>query len=38
VDFEASIVYIAEANCLFSFIRDVTERKKIEAMLRRHKL
>src|SRR3989338_6874616 len=38
VDFEASIAYIPEANCLFSFIRDVTERKKNEAMLMQHKV
>jgi len=38
VDFEASIAYIPEAHCLFSFIRDITERKKTEAMLRQHKL
>lgn len=38
VDFDASIAYIPEANCLFSFIRDVTERKKNEAMLMQHKV
>ena len=38
VDFEASIAYIPEAKCLFSFIRDVTARKKAETVLRQHKL
>jgi len=38
VDFDASIAYILEAGCLFSFIRDITERKKTEAMLRQHKM
>ena len=38
VDFEASAAYVPEANCLFSFIRDITERKQNEAMLKQHKL
>ena len=38
VDFDASIAYIPEAQCLFSFLRDVTERKKNEAMLMQHKV
>jgi diguanylate cyclase (GGDEF)-like protein/PAS domain S-box-containing protein len=34
IDFDASVTYLAEAKCLFSFLRDVTERKKIEEELR----
>ncbi len=33
VDLEASIAYIPEAKYLFSFIRDITERKKAAAAL-----
>lgn len=38
VDFDASIAYIPDANCLFSFIRDITERKEAEATLMQHKM
>ena len=38
IDVDVSIAYIPEAQCLFSFMRDITERKKIEAVLEQHKL
>jgi diguanylate cyclase (GGDEF)-like protein/PAS domain S-box-containing protein len=34
IDFDASVTYLAEAKCLFSFLRDITGRKKTEEALR----